>query len=153
MNLFNRIRTLTFTALTAAALVAPGCDDGSDYEALGVSVEDLEAMSADELEALDAELDLSNGRLVTHHPHVRPGTVEELTNPIVHTHTERPDHVTQLGLLPRPTHGERPGHVTTLWTRPSPTHGVETVDALAADADEPPPCDTHGGDDVELAGN
>ena len=72
MNLFNRIRTLTFTALTAAALVAPGCDDGSDYEALGVSVEDLEAMSADELDALDAELaatfaSLTNKKLVTNH--------------------------------------------------------------------------------------
>ena len=45
MTLFNRIRTFTQTALTATMLAAPACDDGSDYEALGVSVEDLEAMS------------------------------------------------------------------------------------------------------------
>lgn len=149
MNFFNRIRTLTLTALTATALVAPGCDDGSDYEALGVSVEDLEAMSDEELTALDAELELSNGRLVTHDPHARPETVDELAKPVWHTHSQHPDHVTTLWTRPTPTHGERPEHVTKLWTRPAPTHGVDTVDTLAGDADEPG-CDTHG-DEFELA--
>ena len=149
MTLFNRIRTFTLTALTATMFAAPACDDGSDYEALGVSVEDLEAMSDEELAALDAELELDNGRFVTHHPHVRPEVVEELRNPIHWTHTERPDHVTKMGLRPRPTHTERPDHVTKMGLRPRPTH-AEPADALAADADEPPSCDTHGDEELAL---
>lgn len=135
MTIFNRIRTLALSVLTASLLVAPACDDGSDYEALGVSVEDLETMSDEELEALDRELELGNGRLVTHEPHSRPEDVEELRNPIVFTHAERPNHVTKLGNRPRPTHDS----------------GEPAPGALAADADEPPSCDTHGDDDLEIA--
>lgn len=56
MSIVQRIRTLSFTALVAALVVAPGCDDGSSYEALGVSAEELEAMSPEELAALELDL-------------------------------------------------------------------------------------------------
>jgi hypothetical protein len=140
MSFITRIRTLTLTALTAATVVASGCDDGATYEALGVTVEDLEAMSAEELDALDAEmgeLDLTEERLVTHRPHARPEGLKELRNPIVFTHTEGLGAREGLTVRPRPTHeGEGPAAAT---------------DALAAEPDEAVPCDTHG-DAVEYAG-
>lgn len=55
MSIFNRIRTLSFTALVGALAVAPGCDDGTDYEALGVEADELDAMSDEELEALELD--------------------------------------------------------------------------------------------------
>lgn len=139
MSFITRIRTLTLTALTAAIVVAPGCDEAATYEALGVTVEDLEVMSADELDALDAELeqlDLAEERLVTHRPHKRPEGLKELRNPLVYTHTEGLGANEDLKIRPRPTHeGEVPAPAS---------------DALAAEPDVLPPCDTHG-EDVEFA--
>jgi NifB/MoaA-like Fe-S oxidoreductase len=135
MSFITRIRTLTLTALTAAIVVAPGCDDGATYEALGVTVEDLEAMSAEELDALDAEMeagefDLAYERFVTHQPHERPEVMKELRNPLVFTHTQGLGALEGLTIRPRPTHdGEVPAPAT---------------DALAAEPDETTPCDTHG---------
>lgn len=139
MSFITRIRTLTLTALTAAIVVAPGCDDAATYEALGVTVEDLEVMSADELDALDAELeqlDLAEERLVTHRPHKRPEGLKELRNPLVYTHTEGLGVNEDLKIRPRPTHeGEVPAPAS---------------DVFAAEPDVLPPCDTHG-EDVEFA--
>ncbi|PCC71454.1 hypothetical protein SAMN02745121_00995 [Nannocystis exedens] len=139
MSFITRIRTLTLTALAAATVVAPGCDDAANYEALGVTVEDLEVMSADEIDALDAELeqlDLADERLVTHRPHKRPEGLKELRNPIVFTHAEGLGAREGLTIRPRPTHdGEVPAPAS---------------DALAAEPDVLPPCDTHG-EDVEFA--
>lgn len=138
MSIVTRIRTLTLTALAAAIVVAPGCDDAATYQALGVTVEDLETMSAEELDALDAEmdigeLDLTAERFVTHRPHERPEGMKELRIPVVFTHTQA---LGDLTIRPRPTHdGEVPAAAT---------------NALAAEPDEPPPCDTHG-EDVEFA--
>ena len=39
MLFFNRIRTLSLSALTAALLVAPACDDGANYEVVCVDPE------------------------------------------------------------------------------------------------------------------
>lgn len=141
MSIITRIRTLTLTAFAAAIVAAPGCDDGTTYEALGVTDLDLEAMSAEELDALDAmveagELDLANERFVTHRPHKRPEGLKELRNPIVFTHAEGLGAGEGLTLRPRPTHsGEGP---------------AAAADAFAAEPDEPTPCDTHG-DYVEFA--
>ncbi|WAS94432.1 hypothetical protein [Nannocystis punicea] len=130
MSFITRIRTLTFTALTAAIVVAPGCDDAATYEALGVTALDLEGMSAEELDALDAELDLAEERLVTHRPHKRPEGLKELRNPLVFTHTEGLGAREGLTIRPRPTHdGEVPAPAS---------------NALAAEPDELTPCDTHG---------
>ena len=135
MSIFTRIRTITFTALTAAIVVAPGCDDSATYEGLGVTVEDLEAMSAEELDALDAEMDagefdLAYERLVTHRPFERPEGMKELRNPLVYTHTEGLGAQEGLTIRPRPTHdGEVPAPAS---------------DALAAEPEETTPCDTHG---------
>ncbi|MDC0718188.1 hypothetical protein [Nannocystis bainbridge] len=141
MSIFTRIRTLTLTALTAATVVAPGCDDAATYESLGVTVEDLEVMSAEELDALDAELEagpleLTDERLLTHRPHQRPEGLKELRNPLVFTHTEGLGAREGLTIRPRPTHA---GEV------PAPAS-----DALAAEPEELGPCDTHG-EDVEFA--
>ncbi|MCY1061280.1 hypothetical protein [Nannocystis sp. SCPEA4] len=142
MSIITRIRTLALTALAAAIVVAPGCDDAATYEALGVTVEDLETMSAEELDALDAEMeigefDLTTERFVTHQPpHERPEGMKELRIPIVFTHTQELGAGEGLTIRPRPTHdGEVPAAAT---------------DVLAAEPDEPPPCDTHG-EDVEFA--
>lgn len=111
MLFFNRIRTLSLSALTAALLVAPACDDGANYEALGLTVEELEAMSAEELDELDAMLgegDVSLERTVTHdgdeEPFERPEFVKEFAVPTVFTHAERPGVAKALKAPPRPTH-------------------------------------------------
>lgn len=138
MSIFTRIRSLTLTTLTAMIVVAPGCDDGADYEALGVTVEDLEAMSADELDALEADaLDFSLERLVTHPkgPQERPEGMKALVRPLVPTHSAQPEGREALTARPRPTHtGEVP---------------APAADAFAADIDETGGCDTHG-EDVEF---
>ena len=97
MSRLTRIRNLVLSALTAVLVAAPGCDDAAEYEALGLTLEDLEVMSADELDALDEQLetgalDLSGGRLVTHPhgPHVQPEGLTTLTTPTVFTHTAGP---------------------------------------------------------------
>lgn len=140
------IRTLTLSTFTAMIVVAPACDDGADYEALGVTVQDLEAMSADELDALDAELvahdpefeplDLNNRRAGIPRPHGpdwRLGGPKELINPIVFTHAELPQGRIELKAPMHPTHHGDHGEV--------PAGGA---DAFAADAGEPGGCDTHG---------
>lgn len=134
MMFFNRIRTLSLSALTAALLVAPGCDDGADYEALGVTVEELEEMSAEELDALEGmlgEVDIGRERMTTHEeseqPHERPDFVKEMAVPLVFTH------------------GERPGFARDLKTAPRPTHsGVDVAPVpLAAEPDGAGPCEPH----------
>lgn len=138
MSLITRFRTLTFSVLTAMVVAAPACDDGADYEALGVTVQDLAAMSAEELDALDGELaTLGLGEEdSTPRPHVRPGATDELMIPLRPTHAERPHVATDLKVPTHPTHtGEVPAPAT---------------DAFAAEPDEMLPCDTHG-DDVDFA--
>lgn len=139
MSLVTRIRTLTFSTLTALVLAVPGCDDGAAYEALGVTAQDLEAMSAEELDALDAELDalaVDGAQPVTHTPHARPEGMKELMIPLPATHAERP-------------HGRKllkaPGHPTHEGGFPAPA-----TDALAGEPDGATPCTTHG-DDTEFA--
>ncbi|HEY8378464.1 MAG TPA: hypothetical protein VIK91_18335, partial [Nannocystis sp.] len=107
MSRFHRIRILTISALFALVAAAPGCDDVRDYEALGVSAQELEEMSAEELDALDAELDtlVAGDAPVTHTPHPRPGTAKHLMIPLRPTHAERPLAAGAVKLPPRPTHG------------------------------------------------
>lgn len=136
MSTLLRIRTSILLALAATVVIAPACDEGSDAELaarLGVSVEDLAEMPAEELDALDEDFDLDLTEEVefTHHPRPLPQGPAELTTPIVFTHAE-------LATL-------------RLENRPRPTHeGVaHPADELAAPTDDSG-CDTHG-DDIELA--
>lgn len=143
MLLFNRIRTLSLSALTAALLVAPACDDGANYEALGITVEDLESMSAEELDELDSllgEVDIGVERTVTHGaedpvPPTRPEFAKAFAIPLVFTHAEHPGFIGPLKAPTRPTHS-----------------GVDFAPAAAQLADGPDgagPCDPHG-PNVEL---
>lgn len=59
LSIRNTLRSLSALVLTAAFL--PGCD-GEDYEALGLSVEQLDRMSEEELDEL-AEIEAENEAL------------------------------------------------------------------------------------------
>lgn len=132
MSMLLRIRTFTLLALAASVVVAPACDEGADAELaeqLGVSVEELAEMSAEELDAL--EFDLTEGIEFTHHPRPRPDPSPELRQPIVHTHGE-----------------VAPARLT---GRTRPTHGgvAPANDEIVGPIDDSG-CDTHG-DELELA--
>lgn len=121
MTLFNRTFALAFSALVTGTL--PACD-ADEYQALGVTVEDLDAMSEeelDELAALEDDTDLAaaptrhgGGRpddlADSEHPH-RPGTVDTLWN----------------GPFAIPADAQRPGTVDTLWNGPFHTHTAHAL--------------------------
>ncbi len=75
LSLRNTLRTLSLFALTVA--FAPGCD-GEEFEAHGLSVEDIDAMSAEELDELAALEDESEFDLSAP---VRPGEPHPRHNP------------------------------------------------------------------------
>lgn len=142
MLFFNRIRTLSLSALTAATLVAPACDDGANYEALGITVEDLESMSPEELDQLDefiGENDIGLERQLTHdgeEPPTRPEFSTVFAIPLVFTHAEHPGFIGPLKAPTRPTHT-----------------GEDFAPAsapLAAGPDDPGPCEPYK-PGVELA--
>lgn len=135
MSMLLRIRTFTLLALAASVVVAPACDEGADAELaeqLGVSVEELAEMSAEELDALESEFDLTEGIEFTHHPRPRPDPSPELwQHAIVHTHGEAAP-VRLMGRT-RPTHG-----------------GVAPASGEIVGPIDDSGCDTHG-DELELA--
>lgn len=124
LSIRNILRSVSVLALTAAFV--PGCDDG-EYDALGLSSEEIDAMSEaelDELAALEDELEHSvNIRPLSDHPaeptHTGEGTAIEgsdtLWNP-THTHAAA---VETIDVLWHPTHTHA-GISDAL----RPTHGV-----------------------------
>jgi hypothetical protein len=133
----SRSLLVSFLSLVMSAAVLPACDSG-DYEALGVSAEDLDRMSAEELDALDAELD-------------------DLANPLPPpTHDDggdewqEPPLLPNVGMRPRPTHFDPPPLLPNVGMRPRPTHAADLDDVRPAPV-EPEGCDTHGDDSSTLA--
>jgi len=128
--MFKRFSTPLFALFALTSAVAlPACDEGSDAELaeqLGLSVEELDALSAEELDVLE-----------------RPS---ELGTPVVHTHEGGPLASSDLGTPVVHTHGRRP--LTLKVPTPPPTHGTEPASVVvSATPDEG--CDTHG-DELEL---
>lgn len=121
-------------SLMMSAAVLPACD-GEDYEALGISAEDLDRMSADELDALDAELD---------------DTVRNPLPPPTHGTPLAPT-TDILGKRPRFTHDvpSAADSAPDFTAGPHPTH-ADDVDDLRVAPVEPEGCDTHGDDDLAL---
>lgn len=117
LSIRNALRSLSLLALTAAFI--PGCD-GEEYEALGLSAEDIDLMSEEELDELTAEEDEQGHSVDT----------KILTSPLPDP-TGRPDDLTK-----RPADGAS-GHTrfegpTRLWD-PTHTHTAErTVDGPEA---------------------
>ncbi len=118
LSIRNTLRSLSLLALTAAFI--PGCD-GEEYEALGFSSEEIDAMSEEELDELAAAEDELGHSVDT----------KVLTSPLPDP-TGRPDDLTT-----RPADGSN-GHMrfegpTKLW-HPRYTHTakhtVEGPDAL-----------------------
>ena len=103
--MFKRFSTPLFALFALTSAVAlPACDEGSDAELaeqLGLSVEELDALSAEELDVLE-----------------RPS---ELGTPVVHTHGRRP--LTLKVPTPPPTHGTQPASVVVSAT---PDEGCDT---------------------------
>ncbi len=177
LSIRNTLRSVSLLVATIA--FAPGCDDGQ-VEALGLSVEDIDAMSEAELDELAALEDLSDPVRPGepdpgHNPsdlrepgmstHKRPGTLDEVRNPIRYTHVDgvdeignpshRPDINTdgldELRTPIRRTHAhKRPDSLPGVINPVHPTHGVqdEAVGELANEIDDG--CDTHA-DDADLS--
>ena len=114
LSIRNALRSLSLLALTAAFV--PGCD-GEEYEALGFSSEEIDAMSEQELDelAVDAKVLTSplpdpTGRPVdlTTRPadpgHTRYDGPDALWAPY-HTHTEAPETIEGIAHPVHPTHG------------------------------------------------
>lgn len=123
LSIRNTLRSISLIAATIA--FAPGCDDGQ-IEALGLSAEEIDAMSEDELDELAALEDLTAPvRPGDPHPgknpddlrepavdaHHRPGTVDAFGNPIRFTHAhQRPGTVPGVANPVRPTHDDAPSN-------------------------------------------
>lgn len=144
--LFSLRTTLRSISLIAATLAfAPGCDDGQ-IEALGLSAEQIDDMSAEELDEL-AEIDdlttvlppgepdpASNPDDLREPPataHKYPATVDEIARQIHLTHShKRPGTVPGIVNPVHPTHDDAPSD--------------HTFGELANEADDG--CDTHADD-------
>ncbi len=163
-SLRTALRSLSVLALTAAFL--PGCDS-EEYEALGLSVEQLDEMSAeelDELAALESEVDRDIGiptppvqpdplyvpvRFAAHSgtDTVDLGGPTQLANPVRPTHDVGP---TALANPVRPTHEMVPPVFT--MPVPPPTHDSPADNVFdLSDAEEIGGCDTIGGDYPEIS--
>lgn len=162
LSIRNTLRSVSLLVATIA--FAPGCDDGQ-VEALGLSVEDIDAMSEAELDELATLEDLSDPVRPGepdpgHNPsdlrepgmstHKRPGALDELRNPIRHTHVDTEG----LDEVRNPIHythaHKRPDSLPGVVNPVHPTHGVqdEAVGELANEIDDG--CDTHA-DDADLS--
>lgn len=161
LSLRTTLRSLSL--LIAAVAFVPGCD-GEEYEALGLTVEDIDAMSEDELDQLAAIDDLS-APLPPGEPdpasnpddlrepalpsHQRPGTVDELRNAIHFTHVDA-DALAELRNPIHFTHAhKRPSTVPTIANPIHRTHNRDgvannAVGDLVSEVDDG--CDTHGDD-------
>lgn len=139
----------TLTSLFALVLsVVPACD-GEDYAALGLSAEELDRMSAEELDALaesEAPDDLLNPLPPPTHGSTAPLAGDDLGKLPRFTHggDEPTD---DLGTRPRFTHGEHnpdlPSPLPGFTNGPHPTHDGD-LDDLRVIPEEPEGCDTHG---------
>lgn len=158
-SLRNTLRSIAL--LTATIAFAPGCDDGQ-MEALGLSAEQIDAMSSEELDEL-AELDDFNTVLRPADPDPagnpdelgitkgkRPGTVDEIANAIHFTHTETEvDALDELRNPIRFTHShKRPGTVPGITNEVHPTHSDPPADEAVGelDSEHDSGCDTHADD-------
>ncbi len=161
LSLRNTLRAVSLLVATVA--FAPGCDDGQ-IDALGLSAEEIDNMSEQELDEL-AEIDDLTAPLPpgepdpAHRPsdlrepaadaHQTPGIGDELRNPIHFTHVDGVDDE-----LRNPIHfthaHKRPSAVPGLVNPVHPTHSPSdhAVHGLANEIDEG--CDTHG-DDPDLS--
>jgi hypothetical protein len=142
MSFSLRTTLLSLSALAMVAVSVPACDDG-EYEALGVSAEELDAMTP---EALD-ELALDEDPIQPHPP--APQRPLDLVAPSTHAvNDEAPEMVDGVALPPPPpTHAvndEAPESVPGLQARPRPTHAVDPVIELGGTPDDEG-CDTHEG--------
>ncbi|MBK7824920.1 hypothetical protein [Nannocystis sp.] len=163
LSLRTTLRSLSLLIATVA--FAPGCD-GEEYEALGLTVEDIDAMSEDELDQLAAIDELSAPLPADEPSHQRPDAVDALGNPIHFTHVDadslgeirNPIHFTHadadsLGEIRNPIHfthaHKRPGAVPTITNPIRRTHNSDgvannAVGELVSEVDDG--CDTHGDD-------
>jgi hypothetical protein len=163
LSLRNTLRSLSLLVLTVA--FAPGCD-GEEFEAHGLSVEDIDAMSAEELDELaaledEADFDLS-APVRPGEPHPprnpdgltapttgsqgRPEAATDLWNPR-YTHAHQRPGVAEDLWDPRYTHAhQRPGTVPGIVSEVHPTHApnFEPVADLVEENDDG--CDTHAED-------
>jgi len=111
LSIRNTLRSLSLLALTAAFI--PGCD-GEEYEALGLSADEIDVMSEEELDELAAAEDELGHSVDT----------KTLTSPLPDP-TGRPDDLTTRPAGTSPTRFDGP---TKLWD-PTHTHTAEhTVD-------------------------
>ena len=138
LSLRTTLRSLSLLIATVA--FAPGCD-GEEYEALGLTVEDIDAMSEDELDQLAAIDELSAPLPPDEPSHQRPDTVDALGNPVRFTHVDA-DSLAEIRNPVRFTHAhKRPGTAPT--PRPgSPLRPPPTPRPLASTArteHSPPP--------------
>lgn len=135
-------------SLVLSAAVLPACD-AEDYEALGVSAEDLDLMSAEELDLLDADLDDLINPLPppTHGTPLAP-TLDVLGKQPRFTHTT-PSTRDTLGRPPRFTHQTPNDAVPDFTAGPHPTHDADADDLGLAPV-VPEGCDTHGDDEPAL---
>ncbi|MBL8972476.1 MAG: hypothetical protein JNK56_17950 [Myxococcales bacterium] len=161
LSLRNTLRAVSLLVATIA--FAPGCDDGQ-LEALGLSAEELDNMSEQELDEL-AEIDDLTAPVrpgepdPAHRPtdlrepaadaHQTPGISDELRNPIRFTHVDGVDDELRNPIRFTHTH-KRPSAVPGLVNPVRPTHSPadHAVHGLANEVDEG--CDTHG-DDPDLS--
>lgn len=138
MMLSLRTTLRSISLLVATIAFAPGCDDGQ-IEALGLTVEDIDAMSEEELDELAALEDVTDPvRPTDPHPHTdpdahhRPATVDGIVVPPTHAH-------------------QRPGTVPGVVNPPRPTHDAPSDNAVGGLANEiDDGCDTHA-DDPDLS--
>lgn len=148
LSLRNTLRSLSLLVLTAAFL--PGCD-GEEFEALGLSVEEVDAMSPEELDELanlEPDLEPDIGLPVPPSdpdPMFAPGPVFSAAG--TH-HAADPLHLAD---PVRPTHDdERP--LPLAMPAPPPTHDSPNDNVFdLSDAEEIGGCDTHGGDYPEFS--
>jgi hypothetical protein len=136
-------------SLVMSAAVLPA-RDGEDYEALGISAEDLDRMSADELDALDAELDdtLRNPLPPPTHGTPLAPTTDDLGKRPRFTH-DVPSAAGDLAEPARYTHATRSDAAVDFTAGPRPTHADDADDLRVAPV-EPEGCDTHGDDGLAL---
>ena len=146
LSLRTTLRSLSLLIATVA--FAPGCD-GEEYEALGLTVEDIDAMSEDELDQLAAIDELSSPLPADEPSHQRPDAVDALGNPVRFTHVDA-DSLAEIRNPVRFTHAhKRPGTAPTIANPIRPTHNSDgaannAVGDLVSEVDEG--CDTHGDD-------
>lgn len=145
MSFSLRTTLLSLSALAMVAVSVPACDDGG-YEALGVSAEELDAMTPEELDELAIAEDP-----IQPHPPAPQRPLDLVASPVPPTHllnAEAPEMVDGVALPPPPpTHAvndEAPRPVSEMQARPRPTHEVDPVTELGGTPDDEG-CDTHEG--------